>query len=92
MALKHVKDKSLHDQMIEEGKLLSKHNHNNVVRMWGLTELRGSLWIVMEYVPNGSLDNVVCERMDELGTVQFLQMAIDISAGFCLGGGLTVDL
>eukprot|EP01119_Soliformovum_irregulare_P020486 TRINITY_DN663_c0_g1_i1.p1 TRINITY_DN663_c0_g1~~TRINITY_DN663_c0_g1_i1.p1 ORF type:complete len:1075 (-),score=271.53 TRINITY_DN663_c0_g1_i1:55-3009(-) len=58
---------------------LSEVVHPNIVQYYGSTNVEGHLWLVMEYMSYGSLDNIIKKNALKLGTL------VDIARQACAG-------
>ncbi len=74
IAAKNVKNKEIHDKVMQEALILSRMKHFNIVRFFGLSEINGTLWMVMEFVPNGTLEALLSSDSDGFGSEQLLEM------------------
>ena len=64
--------------MRKEALILSSLNHPNILRVFGIVP--DSAWIVMEYCPRGSLQDVLLSNVD-LGRVEQLRVVSEIATG-----------
>jgi len=67
----------LHEAEIMEG----LRNHPNVVSFFGVVTTPSALYIVTEFVPNGSLESFLRSNVDLVPTAVLLQMAQCVCAG-----------
>jgi mitogen-activated protein kinase kinase kinase MLK4 len=74
VALKHIKDPTAQVKMQEEAVLLSALNHINIVRYYGLASLSDGLWLVLEFVSDGSLDKLLVDFPEKFEQHDLLQM------------------
>jgi len=81
----HVALKRLHDDKVNEfkaeEKILTKLQHTNIVQYLGVYNKNAEKYIVMEYLPLGSLDSVLQKDNRSIPVNQILEMAKDASSG-----------
>ncbi|ETR68768.1 MAG: Serine/threonine protein kinase [Candidatus Magnetoglobus multicellularis str. Araruama] len=73
-------DKSFRARFIEEAKIHFKLVHDNIVRIHTLIEDRGRLFLVMEYVDGGSLDELI-QKNGKLTENQAISIFQDVLKG-----------
>eukprot|EP01118_Nematostelium_gracile_P008547 TRINITY_DN2831_c0_g1_i3.p1 TRINITY_DN2831_c0_g1~~TRINITY_DN2831_c0_g1_i3.p1 ORF type:complete len:664 (-),score=133.62 TRINITY_DN2831_c0_g1_i3:48-2039(-) len=82
VALKTVKDKKGLESFLNESKMLSKLHHSNIVQYMGaFVDSNGTAFMVMEYLPLGSLDRYV--KTQPVSSDDMTVMAKHIVAGMC---------
>lgn len=57
-----TKSASLLHQLVSEGVLLARLNHPNIVRLWDLDDEAPSPYLVLEYVPGGTLADLISQK------------------------------
>ncbi|KAI5656007.1 hypothetical protein M9H77_24800 [Catharanthus roseus] len=72
--------KIMGNEAYKEAKILSKINHFNLVKLRGYCENQGHLFLVFEYMKNGSLQEWL-HRKGKKGWSQRVQIALDIANG-----------
>ncbi len=83
VACKSLTDDSMNSSAMDEARQLSRLNHPNIVRFFGLhrTE-KDELFIVMEYLPRGSLDGFLKSKEGrQLAREELLRICIDTTTG-----------
>jgi len=73
-----ARDPELLERFVREGQALRQLNHPNIVRMVAAVEEEGRHYLVMEYVPRGSLSDLL-ERQGRLPAERALQIALDLA-------------
>jgi len=82
VALKSIKDQTQAVQFIREFKLLLKLRHPNIVSCFGIhTNSEGKMYMVMEYVSLGSVDNILRDKEYELKDKDLLDMIMCAALG-----------
>ncbi|GAB1422062.1 hypothetical protein MASR2M15_22690 [Anaerolineales bacterium] len=66
------------DRFVHEGEALSQLNHPNIVKMLTATQYQGIHYLVMEYVPGGSLRDVMDEH-PQMNVQRVLQICLDLA-------------
>ncbi len=75
VAMKNVKDGMVNQTALaKEASILSKLQHPNIVRFFGLCKIEGQLWMVLEFVPDGSLQHLLETQPDEFTLEDLLKM------------------
>lgn len=85
VAIKQLKQDALADEFLKEAKVMTGLNHDNLVKIYGIT-LEIPRLIVSELCEHGNLKDNLMARYDDncLCTErEFLQYAHDIAAGMC---------
>ncbi|HNB52076.1 MAG TPA: protein kinase, partial [Anaerolineales bacterium] len=65
-------------RFVREGELLRQLNHPNIVKMLAFQRENGHFWLVMEYVPGGTLRNLLDEH-PHLPIQQVLSLALELA-------------
>src|SRR5688500_9151027 len=73
-----ARDPEMVERFIREGDALGKLNHPNIVKMLGAHEQDGVNYLIMEYVPGGSLRDVLLKK-HRLSVQQALYIALDLA-------------
>jgi serine/threonine protein kinase/tetratricopeptide (TPR) repeat protein len=73
-----ARDPEMVERFIREGDALRKLNHPNIVKMLGAHEQDGVNYLIMEYVPGGSLRDVLLKK-HRLSVQQALYIALDLA-------------
>ena len=84
IAVKTCKDTLTEDQKIkflQEGRLLKKYNHPNIVRYIGIAAQKQPVMIVMEYIPKGALLQFLKQHFLTQTIQQLIQMCVDCASG-----------
>lgn len=72
------RDPSLLERFLREGEALRQLNHPNIVRMIAALEENGCHYLVMEYLPGGSLQDVLAAS-GKLPHNRVIQIALDLA-------------
>lgn len=84
VAIKHLKrdmlgnDRDTIERFKREAELLRELNHPNIVHMQDIIERNGEFYLVLEYVPGGSLSEVL-HTSAPLPVEQAMQISLDLS-------------
>lgn len=73
-----ARDPEMVERFIREGEALRKLNHPNIVKMLGAHEQDGVNYLIMEYVPGGSLRDILLKK-HRLSVQQVLYIALDLA-------------
>jgi hypothetical protein len=77
-----VMSSQVNDFFRECGIMLSIPSHQNVVKIYGMVQELGNFSMVLEFLPNGSLDSWIAGlEADELSTDVLHQLAVGIARG-----------
>ncbi|CAH2062849.1 unnamed protein product, partial [Iphiclides podalirius] len=82
-AVKMMKEGTMsEDDFIEEAKVMTKLQHDNLVQLYGVCSKRRPIYIVTEYMCNGSLFNYLRRTApDQLGPAVLLDMCLQVCKG-----------
>ncbi|CAB3228436.1 unnamed protein product [Arctia plantaginis] len=82
-AVKMMKEGTMsEDDFIDEAKVMTKLQHPNLVQLYGVCSKHRPIYIVTEYMRNGSLFNYLRRTMpDQLGPAVLLDMCIQVCKG-----------
>ncbi|XP_045533834.1 tyrosine-protein kinase Btk29A isoform X2 [Papilio machaon] len=82
-AVKMMKEGTMsEDDFIEEAKVMTKLQHDNLVQLYGVCSKRRPIYIVTEYMCNGSLFNYLRRAApDQLGPALLLDMCLQVCKG-----------
>ncbi|CAK1578458.1 unnamed protein product [Parnassius mnemosyne] len=82
-AVKMMKEGTMsEDDFIEEAKVMTKLQHDNLVQLYGVCSKRRPIYIVTEYMCNGSLFNYLRRTSpDQLGPAVLLDMCLQVCKG-----------
>jgi predicted ATPase len=72
------RDPEMLARFLREGEALRQLNHPNIVKMLDAVEVKGEHYLVMEYVPNGSLRDVL-DKTPRLSVQRALYIALDVA-------------
>lgn len=72
------RDREMVARFVREGEALRQLNHPNIVKMLDSAQVDNQHFLVMEYVPNGSLRDVL-ERTPRLSVQRALYISLDIA-------------
>jgi tetratricopeptide (TPR) repeat protein len=73
-----ARDPEILERFVHEGQALRQLNHPNIVRMITAVEEAGQHYLVMEYMPGGSLADLL-EKQKCLPTGQVMEIALDLA-------------
>ncbi|CAG9563056.1 unnamed protein product [Danaus chrysippus] len=82
-AVKMMKEGTMsEDDFIDEAKVMTKLQHQNLVQLYGVCSKHRPIYIVTEYMKHGSLFNYLRRTSaDQLGPAVLLDMCIQVSKG-----------
>eukprot|EP01119_Soliformovum_irregulare_P019749 TRINITY_DN631_c1_g1_i1.p1 TRINITY_DN631_c1_g1~~TRINITY_DN631_c1_g1_i1.p1 ORF type:complete len:962 (+),score=186.76 TRINITY_DN631_c1_g1_i1:414-2888(+) len=80
VAMKSLKKTQI-ESLISEAQFMRHLNHPNVIRMFGVSEIKDQIFLVTEFCVNGSLTDYFLSR--KLNTTDRVRMAIEIASGMC---------
>ncbi|OXB80357.1 UNVERIFIED_CONTAM: hypothetical protein H355_012790 [Colinus virginianus] len=79
VAVKMIKEGVMsEDEFIEEAETIMKLNHPKLVRLYGVCSKLHPIYLVMEYMPNGSLLSYLQSHGKELQPLQLLEICYDV--------------
>ncbi|NXJ08225.1 BMX kinase, partial [Odontophorus gujanensis] len=79
VAVKMIKEGVMsEDEFIEEAETMTKLNHPKLVRLYGVCSKLHPIYLVMEYMPNGSLLSYLQSHGKELQPLQLLEICYDV--------------
>jgi len=82
VALKQLKEEEIFEEFIKEATMLQSLNHPNIVRFYGIHNApNGENFLVMEYMSQGSLDEVLRLEQKQILLEDLLLMAKDAASG-----------
>jgi serine/threonine protein kinase/Tfp pilus assembly protein PilF len=81
-------DEDARARLISEAKAASRLNHPNILTIYAEEQAHGKDFIVMEYVPGRTLEEMIAEG--ELGLDRIVEIAIQVADGLRAAHGLSV--
>ncbi|NXL86720.1 BMX kinase, partial [Alectura lathami] len=79
VAIKMIKEGTMsEDEFIQEAQTMMKLNHPKLVRLYGICSKSYPIYLVMEYMPNGSLLSYLQSHGEELQPLQLLEICYDV--------------
>eukprot|EP01116_Phalansterium_solitarium_P016947 TRINITY_DN4051_c0_g5_i3.p1 TRINITY_DN4051_c0_g5~~TRINITY_DN4051_c0_g5_i3.p1 ORF type:complete len:1197 (-),score=247.61 TRINITY_DN4051_c0_g5_i3:657-4247(-) len=81
VALKKLKDESLADEFATEAITWKTLIHPNIVQFLGIYRAKSGLYMVTEFMPLGSVLDLLCQKQMELKPVHLVDMLRDVAAG-----------
>lgn len=82
VAVKQLKDVDNQAALLAEARLMGRISpHFNVVRFFGVSQWGDLLNLVVEYVPDGSLDEYLREHIEELPITVLIDMCKNVASG-----------
>ncbi|NXK19744.1 BMX kinase, partial [Arenaria interpres] len=79
VAIKTIKKEAMsEDEFIEEAQTMMKLNHPKLVRLYGVCSKSYPIYLVTEYMPNGSLLSYLRSHGKELQPLQLLEICYDV--------------
>jgi serine/threonine protein kinase len=84
VAVKRLNNEDAFRKFEREASILAKLSHPNVVQFLGIyNDVSGSSWLVTEYLPRGSLLDVLSSHKSSLKVMDLINMSINATSGMC---------